>query len=113
MIWALGLIAPFLVFFALINLRKRARRRALPPIQVPREVHDATQVAPLESAGPIQQTSQTIASAKSVFDELRSAMEDDDVNLFAPLYVALASLVMVGRSLEVRAMVFVCLFLLV
>ena len=112
MIWALGLIAPFLVFFALINLRKRARRRALPPIQVPREVHDTTQVAPPESARPIQQTSQTIASAKSVFDELRSAMEDDDVNLFAPLHVALASLVTVGRSLEVRAMFFV-LFLLV
>jgi len=123
---ALELIAPFLVFVALIDFRRRARRRVLAPVQLQPEggLREPTrEVAPLESSEPIRPSAphfgtescrlpysilsypQTTPAAKdtdSAFDKLRRAMEDNHANHFALLEAALTELVRVGRSLEVR-----------
>ena len=104
MIWALEFIAPLLVFVALFDFRARARRRALRPVQVQSEVHDAAdQALPREAPEPTPQTEPVIGDTKLAFDELRRAMDNDGPELFAPLLVALTNLVRVGRSLEVQA----------
>jgi len=109
MIWALGLIAPFLVFAALINFRVRAKRRALHPIQVQVELCEATQqVAPPGGAGATQQTTSTIKNAQPALQELRRLMEEDDAKLFVPLQVALIELIKVGRSLQVLRIMKLC-----
>ena len=102
MIWALGLIAPFLVFAALINFRVRAKRRALHPIQVQGELREATQqVTPPGAASAPQQITSIVKNAQPALEELRRMIEEDDAKFFVPLQAALIELIKVGRSLQV------------
>jgi len=101
MIWAIRLIAPFLVFIALARLRSRVKPRTPPLVQGHSEPDDATRVATLEAPEPITQTESVAEDFKSTFDVLRDAMNLDDANLFTPLQAALVDLIGHGRRLEV------------
>ena len=103
MIWALGLIAPFLVFAALIGLRTKAKSRALHLIQAESERRDnAHPAAPPEAPEAVTRAAPVAEDNWSAFDRLRGAMGSGDASLFAPLQIALVELVRVGRTLEVR-----------
>jgi len=100
MIWALGLIAPFLVFVALIGLRAKAKRR---PVQDQWELREHEQTAaPLEAPEPTIPTPQIPDETRSAFDELRASMDAVDANLCAPLLAALVCVNGVCRSFAVR-----------
>jgi len=96
MIWTFGLVVPFLVFFALARFRVRARRRALPHVEVPSDA------APLRATSSSRQNIVAIEPASSPLDALRDAMKQGDTNIFAPLHVALVDLIRHGRRLEVH-----------
>ena len=102
MIWALEFIAPLIVFVALIDFRRRARRRALRPVQLQGGLREpAHDLAQLESPEPVPHTTPAAEDTHQAFDKLRRAMEDDDANIFALLQAALSDLIRVGRSFEV------------
>jgi len=104
MIWVFGLIAPLLVFVALFDFRKRAKRRARALVQVQKPLEDAHQLGPLEAPEAVPGNMPVIEDTRSAFDVLRGAMEDGNANLSAPLCVALTSLITVSRSLDVRTL---------
>jgi len=102
MIWALALIAPFLVFAALARFRAGVRPRVLPFIEIPFEPHDAACAETVETPESTPQTDYVVEDTNSSFNRLRDAMKLDDVNLFASLQVALVDLVGLARRLEVH-----------
>ena len=102
MIWALGLIAPFLAFVALINFRVNAKRRALPPVQIESTLRDHTPpVATPEIPEDAPETSPNVDVSNAAVEKLRGTMEDGDENIFVVLQVALDEVVRAGHSLEV------------
>jgi len=105
MIWVFGLVAPLLVFVALFDFRKRAKRRARAPVQVQSEpLEGAHQLGPLEAPEAVPGNMPVIEDTRSAFDVLRGAVEADNADLSTPLCVALSSLITVGRSLDVRTL---------
>jgi len=102
MIWALGLIAPFFAFVALLNFRVKVKRRALCPVQVEDKPRDETHpVATPNIPEAAAKTAPVAGESSSPFDQLRGAMERGNENLFIPLQTALVELVRVSHSLEV------------
>jgi len=100
---ALELIAPLLVFVALMRCRANAKRRTLRLFltQGGPDSESAVHAAPLDELDSTSQAEPVLEDGQSGFEELRGAMEHGDVDLFAPLRVALVDLVRVGRSLGV------------
>ena len=69
MIWALGLIAPFLAFVALLNFRVKVKRRALCPVQVEGEPRDETHpVATRNVPEAAAKTGPVAGDSSSTFD---------------------------------------------
>jgi len=103
MIWALGLIAPFLVFVALTGFRARVKDRAERLVQMQSGLREAAHPpATQDTSDSITPTIPVVTESHSAFDKLRDAMKDDVYNLFGPLHIALVDLIELVRSLQVR-----------